>query len=404
MNEPTTQKQNWLQLLKIQAAGSISLPNLLTGQILCHKFGQTEALFAVILGNIFLALIGYFFASISARFHWSTAENAIYYFGNRGKTFFSALLFTTMICWFSIQLNIMTIGLKQLLKLFEIIPSHLILNIGLGIVITSFMSFGMKTLKLLSTLILPLILLTISLACCFRTDSPPNAGPLSISWLGGVSAVVGVNIAGAIDLPTFFRHAKSDIDGKICAILLYGLVVPFSEILGIYLAGGATGSLILEALQSGYSQLWMVWVSCFIILSGWTTNSANLYSAVVSSYTLTVKGSSISRTLALGAIGTAVACFDPLGNIERILDLFAILIGGMGAISISNYLFHKHQTDYPYSLLSWTLGVSCGICSEHFHWFITGVSSLDSFILAFAIQYFINTLELKRSPLKSNNL
>jgi cytosine permease len=298
-----------------------------------------------------------------------------------------------MLGWFGIQLNVMSLSLQQLLNMAGIAFSPLVLNISIGIVLSCVMCFGMQAIKKLSYFTAPLLGITLLYAVFSAPGYMPIAVPLTISWLGGVSLIIGANIAAVIDLPTFFRHAKSAKDARICIVLLYGLVVPFIEAVGVYLSAKTGGDSILGVLQAGHGLLWMAWISCFVLLSGWATNNANLYSVIASSYSLPGKLTPALRTIALGAVGTLVACFNPLGSMEGVLDLLGITIGGMGSVILSSYLLKKNLATKSWiSLLSWSVGVITGLTTSVFPLFFTGVPAIDAFIAAFVSQLFLNTI------------
>jgi len=380
--------------LSIQAGGAICLPVIMVGQLICQKYGWFAALLAVGLGNAFLLLIGYWLASLSTYRPQSTVQHAVSYFGNQGRLLFASLMMLSMLGWFGIQLNVMSVSCQQLFNMFGIAVPSLFLHIGIGAALGGIMCLGMQAMKWLSYFCAPILGITL-LYAIFSTQgsSPSLAAPLTTSWLGGLSVIVGVNIAAVIDLPTFFRHAKSGSDARICIVLLYGLVVPFIEIVGIYLSTDADS--IVEVLQAGHGTLWMMWINCFVLLSGWVTNNANLYSALISSYSLPGQFTPITRTLVLGALGTGIACFNPLGNIEHVLDVLGITIGGMGAVILANYLLERSSLTYrcvPWiSILSWSIGIVIGLSSTLCHVWATAVPAFDAFIASFIIQIILNS-------------
>lgn len=407
MEQTIEKKQSWWQLLCIQAGGAICLPVIMVGQLVCQKFGWLAALLGVILGNLFLLVIGYLLASLSIYRPQSTVQHAVSYFGNQGRFLFASLMMLSVLGWFSIQLNVMSLSGHQLLEMFGITIPSIPLNIGLGLALGAIMCFGINGMKWLSYFSAPLLGFTLFYAA-FSIQGPiPTAAPLTMNWLGGLSLIIGANIAAVIDLPTFFRHARSGKDASICILLLYGLIVPFIELVGIYLSAITGGNTILEVLQTGHGQLWLVWINCFILISGWTTNNANLYSAIASSYSLAAKLSLVQRTLVLGAIGIIAACFNPLGNIEEVLDLLAVTIGSMGAIVIASYLRERGNQKYKnitwISMLSWSVGIVIGLSSAFFNLFITGIPTFDAFIASLTTQFILNSIYQRRELYETIN-
>lgn len=381
-------KQSWWQLLSIQAGGTLCLPVIIVGQLIYQKFGWLAALLSLGIGNLFLLGIGLIFCSLSTATRQTTVENAASYFGDKGRVFFSSVMMVAMLGWFGIQLNVMSLSLGSLLAMIGITVSPLLLTIGLGAILSGVMCLGMKAMKWLSNIALPLMACTLLGAFFLASGTLPAVVPLSMSLLGGVSFVIGANIAAVIDLPTFFRYARSKKDARICILLLYGLITPLIEGVGVFLSALSGGGSVLTVLQMGGGVLWGIWVSLFILFAGWTTNNTNLYSAIASSYSLPMKLNPLLRTLVLGGVGILMACLNPLANIGVFLNLIGISIGGMGAVMMTNYLGGSRQGRAPF--VSWLLGFIVGVSSSVFGLFITGVPVFDAFIVSALSQYILN--------------
>ncbi len=376
-------KQSWWQLLAILSGGALSLPVIMVGHILCQKYGWAAALLTIGVGNAFLLGMGIAFSLLSTTRSQSTVENAIYYFGGAGRTLFTLLMIITMVGWFAIQLNVMVASILPLLSL-----SPLLLTIAVGAVLSITMCYGMRAISLVAAMASPLLALTLVYIVYSLSGTAPAAAPIEISWLAGLSAVIGSTIGVVIDLPTFFQHARSKRDGIICICLLYGLVLPCIQGVGIYLFSLSNGLPILDVLRGNGGWVWGIWVSMFLFLSGWATNNANLYSAVISSYSLFTKGGNISRALILGTIGTIVACFNPFGNLGHMLEFFSVTIGNMGAVMLVNYML-KGSIQSHVALTSWAIGVAVGLSAMAFNWSITGSAVFDAFLISAIFQWLI---------------
>jgi cytosine permease len=383
-HSPATHKQSWLQLLSIQAGGALCLPVIMIGQIVCQNYGWLAATLIVGVGNLLLLVLALAFAAMSTHRPQSTAQHAVYYFGQQGRLGFASLMTVTMLAWFAVQLNVMSLSLKQLFDGIGLTIALPFFNVGLGLLLSGVMCFGMKAVEKLSNISAPLLVLTLLYALVFTSGTLPEAVPLTLSWIGGLSLIIGGGIGSVIDLPTFFQHARSRKDALIAVVLIYGLAVPFIEGVGLYLTAITGGTSILEVLQMGHGVFWILWISFFILLCGWTTNNANLYSATTSSYSLTSRFGFKGRTLALGIIASFIACFDPLGNLEIVLDLFGITIGSMGAVILTGYLLEitKQKSSGKHSFASLFIGVGSGLISLIFHISATGVVAFDGFLIA----------------------
>ncbi len=391
-------KQSWWQLLSIQGAAALCLPVIMVGQILCMKYGWMAAILGVAAGNVFLLIIGLAFASLSILRRQTTVQHATHYFGKRGGPLFAFLMILTSLGWFAIQLNVMSLSVGQLLAIVGIAISPLFLNIGLGVLLCCVMCFGMKAMKMLSNCTAPILALTLIYALLSAHGVVPPVPPLTLSWMGGLSLVIGTAIAAVIDLPSFYQHARSKKQALWSIILLYGLVFPCIEAVGIYLGAVTGGHTILDVLQAGHGMLWAIWISCFVLFSGLAANNSNIYSAVNSSYSLPGRLRPLLRTVLVGGLGTAIACLNPLGHLEGVLGMLGVTVGSMGAVMLIGYLMERTKKTFSAStaLFSWGVGVAVGIATSVFHLTLTGAPPVDAFIAAAATQGVLQTITHKR--------
>lgn len=386
--------QSWLQLTSIQAGGIICLPVIMVGQVLCEQYGLASSLLAIGIGNAVLLLLGLVAASMSCSRRQSTVEHAAIYFGKRGTIIFGLTMMLSLVGWFAIQLNMMSLSLEDILRSTYIAASPVSLNIFFGILLTALILYGIRGIGVFANLTMPLLILTLAYAIFSASKtSTPEHQSYTISYWGGVSLIIGVEIAAVVDLPTFFQHSKSTKDGLISITLLHILVVPIIEFVGVYLAHKSGGGTILEVFKSGHGFLWNLWVALFLIFAGITTNNANLYSAVVNTKDIFGKLSFKKRAILLGSVATLLSCTNPLMHIEFILNLFGIFIGSMGAVMLSGYILEK-TSGLPSSkafcsMFSWIIGSMIGSATLMEMLSITTVPPLDAFLPAFALNFLL---------------
>lgn len=401
--------QAWWQLLNIQTISTLSLPVIMVGQANCQKFGWAKALFGVYLGNFFLLIVGYFLTLLTINRPQSTIEHATDFFGKHVRILFASLMIFSMLGWFGIELNLMGLSLQQLLSMGGFHFSHLFLNIIFGLILAGIMSFGMQTLKWISNITVPLFAFTILILILFVKDLTYLPRHTNFSYFGGAGLIIGANINAAIDLPTFFRHARSGMDAIITILLLYGFVVPLVESLGIYLFLKTGSASVLESFQAGQGLIWVLWINLLTLILGSATNTTNLYSALTSSYCLVSTFSFKIRIFILGFIGIFISCLNPLENLESMLNVFGISIGSMGSVILSSYVLEKmHVNDKrssSFSLCSWVLGVIIGFVSYCLDWSKTNIPVLDAFIAAFFSNLVLNYLfQINEKRKMSDNL
>ena len=331
-------RQTWFQLTLVQAGGAICLPIFVIGNLLGEKYGFHSAIIAIALGNFILFGLGALAAYASGRDRKSTASYAVEIFGFIGKGFFSLAMSLAMMGWFAIQLNLMGEGILSVLP-FSV--PLIVVNLVLGLLITLVSFKGIKGLNDLSNLSMPILLLTIGYGIYSVRETPPmeNNQPLS---LGGISLVLAAAIGAVVDLPTFFREARTSRDGIIASCLLFLFVIPCLEGIGVYLSFHSEGGSLLKVLTSaGNSPIWSLWVAFFLVLAGWTTNQANLYSASVSLESLFPSLNAFFRLAFLGLFGTLLSLINIEENLSIVLEGIGVVLSSMGAVLSLHYLFAK---------------------------------------------------------------
>lgn len=381
------ERHNWWQLSTIQIGGVICLPVIMIGQALSQKYGFHSAIAAVVVGNAVLLLLGLIAARMSHEKRKTTIETAADFFDARGTKFFAVSMAFSLICWFAIQLNMMSLGVLDLLSM----ESHrgiwvIFLNTALGALITFVALYGIKGFQYLSNISLPLLLFTLGYA--FFTHEPKAAAVRHPFSLGGTSLVIALAIAMVTDLPTYYRHTKEKKDGMVSIFIIFAIVLPLLEVLGIYLAHGNDTGSILDTLKRGEGSLWNAWIALFLILAGWTTNNINLYSASISLQTL-IKGSKERQmTILVGALGTFLSYFDLLAHLELTLDIIGVFIAGMGAVMLGSYAIGKWQgmsfspDAHQNNLCAWGIGIAFGGLSL-LGYSLTSIPVLDAVVGGF---------------------
>ena len=362
-------QQNWLQLLCIQAGGAICLPIIMLGQVLAQSYGLWAALGMIACGNAFLLVYALFTSKMAVCERKSTIELVVGLFGRYGSALFGAIFLVSMVGWFAIQINVVTESLSQYLFF-----SPIVLNLLLGALMTVVSCCGIRGLQVLSQLSAPLLIATLAIALYFTTGSlQVEAHPFSF---GGISLVIAAAIGGAIDIPTYWRHAKSRSDGTIAAVLLFGVALPLIESVGVYLGFHASSTNLLATLTQQGGLGWELWVVGFLVLAGWTSNNTNLYSAGINSFSLLPKLSFVRRTLLIGAFGTMLSCMNLLQHFSMALDVMGILIASMGAVMIVSYFLKSNRVYIPCGI-----GVVIGLMSLA-GFSLTGAPVVDAFLSA----------------------
>ncbi|MCL4229744.1 cytosine permease [Candidatus Dependentiae bacterium] len=388
MNKESLEKQSWLQLISIQIGGAVCLPVLMIGQELGKTYGFSHALLAIIIGNSVLCVLGIINAIMAHATKATTIQNALRYFGGIGAHLLGIIMTTSLVGWFALQLIVISLSVQKSASLmFGITPQLMTLNIIIGVIISIVAVFGIKTLDVLSRISMPLLIGVLAYATYQAYGSGITPSITGKSYYHGVSLVMAAAILAVVDLPTYYRFARTKRAGIGSIILFFLLALPLLEYAGVYIGTHTNGNSLVDALIGTGGIIWQGAVVSFLVLAGWTTNNTNLYSATVVLEQLLPKSSLVLRTLVLGFAGTILSCLDILSSYEEVLNGMGILISSMGGVIAIQYLLqhintHSCQHVSTISIASWASGVIGGLLSMNNILMFTDVPILDAFIIA----------------------
>ena len=392
-------RQGWLQLTAVQAGGAICLPVFVIGYALGKSYGIASAALAIVLGNMLLMTLAFVSGVYSSEKRLSTIECAIECFGKKGKGLFSAAMVTSMTGWFAIQLNLMGESLHQIFPIAKGIYGSL----GMGIVMTALGTRGLRGVGILANLSMPLLIATIVMGLAGTgVDVSTTAAPRTLTT-AGLSLVLACSIGAVVDLPTFFRVAKSRKDAIVSIVVLFGLVIPAVEMVGVILSSANGGGGFIDMLMGAYSSsLWNIWVLGFVLMAGWTTNSANLYSAIVSIGPVVPAASFPFRAVLVGGAGTLLSCLPLMEGLEMILHPIGIVLTSMGAVLIC-FFITQEKTTAVQNVLAWIAGTATG-CLSMATASVTGIPMLDGFVVSLIMMgAFMGYASLKKEILIYEN-
>lgn len=418
-----TMSLSWWQMSIIKVAGMVCLPVLIVGSEIGKKYGLVQAALAILLGNLCLFLLGLAKCNMAVRNKCNTMENASNYFGVSGTKLFSLNIIVSLIGWFAIQLNIISLSLEKAVSLLSnnsfTLPT-LSYNLFLGTCITMVALYGIKGLNRLASICAPLLIATVgySLYAVSKQGMPVTIAPFQYSFQG-ISLVIATAITAIIDLPTYYRFSRSKRDGQLSLFITFIIALPILEFAGSYIATKIPGDNFVDVLSGVGGPMWQLWIAFFLIFAGWTTNNTNLYSAAVALEQLVWKKNSVARYVLVGAVGTALSCLNLISSFAPILNAMGILVSSMGAVIICNYgfnqIFDKNVNEYGnyhyiINIVSWAIGTIFGFCNMFKFVSITGIELLDAFIagglatlILLAGLPFLEKLKASASPVSKGN-
>ncbi len=301
---------SWFTLVLVQIGGAICLPMLIIGFLLGKSLPLSEALLAIFVGNSLLALLACYMSIIAIRTRKTTPELAVATFGSKIGFSFSLVFMLNLVGWFAIHL----VGMAELVAA-RYLVDYPLLNISViivfGALITSSVLGGLRYLEITARYSLPFLL--------WGMLSLTNIENYVVSWQKSQSFALDFSasilvfsglFACVVDLPTYYCRAKSIKDGIIASLLLFLVVVPFIEILGLGISSpNGADNFALEVMGTSYGWMRDLFL-VFSLLAGWTTNSCNLFSAqtfLKSIAPSSLRLNSKSRIICMGTLGTFLA-------------------------------------------------------------------------------------------------
>jgi cytosine permease len=379
-------------LVNIEVGGAICLPILMVGHKLVQAIGFAGSLGAVLLGNLVLFCLAVVAAKMSIARRKKTPENARDYLGGAGVKVLAGVLFTAKCCWFALQLNLMSLTFIQLLDPYLSSAHFYSVNIICGILIMAITMIGIEGVSRFSSLCLPFMICTLVYSLIGADSSAIQLQPIVFST-EALAIVIGAPITAVIDMPTYFSQSRSGKDSirAVCAMFLVAL--PVIEGVGVYLASCSPSDNFLAVFTQGNGALWNLWISLFILLAAWTTNTTNLYSATVCLDSLVKNKSHYIRCIITTAIAVGISLLNILEHFSLFLNVLVVVVGSLGAVILSAYCLQGDVTSartQKGNLLGGIAGIAIGLSSV-FHMFsLSGVAIVDAFCFSFLATIFVN--------------
>lgn len=381
----------------------ITLPIFFVGSQLAQALGLKLAALALIVGCLIVATLMTVTSIIGARTRLSTYMILQFPFGRLGVRPVNVLLAVTYIGYFSATADIFGTAVHDALYAFYgwNFPEELCTLAGC-IVMTLTAMFGFRLIERFSELAVPILALFMLYVVylAFRQTSfgelAAASGVGGISFGAAISTVVGANILMAVAGPDLTRYARDDVEAvkTVSGLALgYPIIMLVSGIPTLVM--GETDIMkIMLGLGIAAPALYI------LVFSTWTTNTVNLYSAVLTLATVATRTPDWRLALYASALGTG-------GAVLGIMDFFLpfVLFIGIAATPLAgvyiidffvvrrgNYdietLTQAAPVKYP-ALIAWVAGAGCAWLATYEIITLTTVPAIDSLIAASVVYFFL---------------
>lgn len=343
---PQNERQGWLSVMFVWMGCMICVPSILIGQSLVTGMNFMMALVAGIIGYIVVLVVAILQGMQSADLGRPTVVVARPSYGEVGsKYIFSFVIAIALIGWFGIQTSIAGSSLQGMLSVFNITISINAAMILSGILMLTCAIFGFKMMEKLNFVSVPLLVIVLFWAMINALNTTDLSlitnytPPQELSFISGMSVVVGGFIVGAViagDFTRFNKDRKDTIKSAAVGIVPAGL---FLVVVGAFLTISANNpEANLEAVL--VSQIPVPFIAFLtLFLATWTTNVSNAYSAgiaLVNGFNLQDKRRSLVTAIS-GVIGTLLAVFGILNSIVLFLLILTNLVTPIAGVMIADY-------------------------------------------------------------------
>lgn len=390
----------------IIASFTFSLPSFLNNAQAGLALGMNQAVLAALGAGLILCAGACLTAIVSVRTRLTTYMLVQRSFGLWGAALVNIVIAIVHFCWFGVNVSFFGDAMVAAAQDGYGIAGNFNLFVVIGsVVITLSTIWGFRTLDRLAMVAVPFVGVILIAVCVVALgDNPaPDLGPVAappvpMSFGIALSSLVGGNLLTVAAMPDLSRFIRTE-RGAISAMLLsFPFCAPVIMLVSalIALTTGQTDIMkLVVALGLGLPALAM------LILSVWTINALNLYSA----------GLSLAATFPrlkqgwIVVIGGAVGClFALLGIINSFIPFLialGLIIPPIAAIYvIDGFLTFRGRDEVETLPVRWeAIGVWLGslaitLPAMQLGWTLTTVPALDATILA-ALAY-LAVLRLRR--------
>lgn len=390
---PESQTVPGWRVALIIASFTFALPGFLNGAQTGLALGFWPAVIAALLAGLILCAGACLTSIISVRTRLTTYLLIQRSFGLKGAALVNIVLALIHFCWFGVNVSFFGDAMVAARDAGYGLPGNFSLFvIGGSILITVSTIFGFRTLDRLAMIAVPLVGV-ILIAVCIKSVganpvdlSPADDPPVPMSFGIALSALVGGNmltVAAMPDLSRFIRTEKGAIVGM---LLSFPFAAPVLMVVSALIALATLNTDIMQfvtGLGLGAPALIM------LLLSVWTINALNLYSAGLS---LAATFPGVHQWIYVvvgGAVGCVFALLGIINHFIPFLVTLGLIIPPIAAIYvIDGFLAFRRTTQLPpvairwQAIAVWALSLAITLPATTFGFTLTTVPALDATILA----------------------
>lgn len=391
----------------IVASFAISLPSFLNGAQISLALGFYQAVLLAALAGLILCVGGCFTAVVSVRSRLTTYTLIQRSFGMGGAALVNLVLAVVHFGWFGVNISFFGDALVAATREIYGFDGDFRLYVIAGSVLISVSTiFGFKTLDRLAMVAVPLLGLILVGVCVMAVRQngfvvePVSAPPVEMSFGIALSAFVGGSLLAVAAMPDLSRYIHTERQA------VQGMVLSFPVASVVMMIAAA-----IPALAMGVTDIMQLIVGfglgvpalALLILSTWTINALNLYSASLSLAATFPKFQPWVYTLVGGAVGCGFALMGIIGAFVPFLLVLGLIIPPIAAIYVIDGLTIFRNADSAASLRNlqfirwravvvWIGSVGVAVLATRGAFTLTTVPALDAAFVAAGIYLVVQRL------------
>ena len=398
-----------LQIAMVITGIGATLPMFALGTQIAGAQGLKVAAGIAFLACGMVGVLAVFTSIAGARCRLSTYQILAFSFGTRGAQLVNLLLAVMLIGWFATVADMLGAAVQQAsAAMFGLAwPKWPYTLVALALMTLTGI-FGFHVMERFVRVTVPLLTALMGYVVWLSVSSQglapalAHAGDHSLSSVDALSSVIGAIILTAVLAPDLSRYARNDRNAMLSAL---GVVVGFPAML--LLAAIPAALFGKHDLMDVMTLLRIPGIAIVVlVISTWTSNTANLYSATLTLATLFRR----SSTRRLGLWGAIVAL---VAAIAGIADHFIPLLIGLGIVSaplagvyvVDFFVLRERVYDAARlgelpairasAFVAWLLGSAVGLTETYAGHALTGIPAVDSILITALGQVLMNSAQLR---------
>jgi len=336
-------RKDWVSLAFVQAGICVCVPAFLLGALLAEAMPLWPAIISgslgyllVVVGMIATGMIGCDLGLASC----ATCEAG---FGKKGARFIVSIVFAVnMIGWFGIQNGVC--GESFTNAVMDMTGFHIpvvVSNVLWGVIMLITAIYGIGALEILNKISIPLLMIIMAIGTYlaikqYGTGALTKETTQTMSFMAGVALSFNFTAVGTItaaDYTRFQKSRKDTVKSVFYGVFPMGVITLVLGILLTKLSGQYDIGMVLISI--GLPLLGVI----SIVISTWTTNSTNAYSAGLN-IVMALKIPDNRRretTFIAGMIGIILGAVGILSHVESVLSLLSYVVCPIGGVILADY-------------------------------------------------------------------